>query len=377
VKRLVIFALMALVAFGGLRATVQPANAADVKIRWDIISLKPTGGTIPVYISAGGTASAKGADGSLIAMTGSGTFRPDTPEVTGGGTWRTADAKGVSTGQGTFRVTGMLSWRPVPGGPNAPTDAIGLVANERAGVAILRVLFSDGQEGTLLISCHLDNAPDSIFEGITATKGNAEYGTPVLPDASPLVDGNRTVFHEVAPSDRSKVTPVTLNLRLTGAEENPPVTSPVSASARLDLSEDKELSWSLTVSGASPDVITGAHIHRGARGVNAPILYPFADGGFTQLSGRVTLTDTDMADLRAGNFYVNVHSKAFPGGAARAQIVLPVSAAPAAAAPAIPISPPSTGDGGLVASNRGWAWLGLATIAVAFATALASARKRA
>jgi len=84
------------------------------------------------------------------------------------------------------------------------------------------------------------------------------------------------------------------------------------------------LNWSLTISGVSADLITGAHIHRGAPGINGPILYPLTTGGGSTTSGKVTLAGADVADLMAGNLYVNIHTAAHQGGAARAQIVAPI-----------------------------------------------------
>jgi hypothetical protein len=42
-----------------------------------------------------------------------------------------------------------------------------------------------------------------------------------------------------------------------------------------------------------------------------------------QISGKVNLSDGDVADLRAGNLYLNLHTTFNPSGAARGQIILP------------------------------------------------------
>ncbi|HEY7269953.1 MAG TPA: CHRD domain-containing protein, partial [Dehalococcoidia bacterium] len=101
---------------------------------------------------------------------------------------------------------------------------------------------------------------------------------------------------------------------------------------------------------------------------------------FTQISGTVTLSDADVADLKAGNLYFNAHSKEFPGGLARFQLVLP--AAPAAAAsPATGIAAPSTGDAGLLSHRDAdsGAWVPFAALIAAGLTGvgtLALARRR-
>ncbi len=73
------------------------------------------------------------------------------------------------------------------------------------------------------------------------------------------------------------------------------------------------------------DKVTMAHIHIGAPGVNGPVIVTLYNGvgtfdPATPISGTVTLTPTQVADLLAGNYYVNVHSQDFPGGEIRGQL---------------------------------------------------------
>ncbi len=35
--------------------------------------------------------------------------------------------------------------------------------------------YSDGEEGILIVSCHLNGTPDSVSEGISASKGFVNY----------------------------------------------------------------------------------------------------------------------------------------------------------------------------------------------------------
>ena len=62
-----------------------------------------------------------------------------------------------------------------------------------AGLAVLRIQYSDGERGILVVSCHLAGTPDSVFEGITASKGFVDYFNSQAP--IPGVDANRTLFH--------------------------------------------------------------------------------------------------------------------------------------------------------------------------------------
>jgi len=171
--------------------------------RWDLIHLTSQGTN--TFLDAGGFDWAKASDGSQITLTGSGTWLTisghETPQaVTGGGNWATLDESGTnSTGSGTYAVTGGVGFNVVPG--NTPTagtiDSIGSTDDSRSGLLILRVRYSDGEEGVLTVSCHGGGtAPETIFEGITATKGFVGYVDRGKPVGG--VDANRTAFHVLA-----------------------------------------------------------------------------------------------------------------------------------------------------------------------------------
>lgn len=166
----------------------------NTKMRWDIINVDFATGTL----SAGGVASARANDNSKITMTGSGTFhsnRGKSQAVTGGGNWTTYATDGTTaTGSGSYRVSGFVSFTLAPGTPPLPNDQIGVQANNRAGLMVVKISYSDGSKGTLTVSCHLVGSPDSIFEGITATKGFVDYWNREAPPAPPG-NANRTTFH--------------------------------------------------------------------------------------------------------------------------------------------------------------------------------------
>ena len=163
---------------------------------------------------------------------------------------------------------------------------------------------------------------------------------------------------------------VTIDVTAVGAQENPPVTSEGYAIGRFTYdSATKVLTYAVTVNGFSSGLVTASHIHRGATGVNGPIVYPLSLVGFTQVAGSITLTADDVADLEAGRFYFNIHTTANPGGAARGQILLPKATGA--------VTPPSTGDAGL-ADGSAASLMPLAGLVLAFgAGSLALARRRA
>ena len=178
----------------GPATTSASANGAD-HVRWDIFSIDFAAGTA----GPGGVASALAEDGSMITLTGSGTFvapaggTGKSGAAKGGGTWETFDSVGMSTGSGTYEVTGLVLWVQAPGTFPLPTDLIGDIAETSAGLAVLTVEYSDGERGVLVVSCHLVGTPDSVFEGVNTSKGFVHYYDNVAPVDG--VDANRTLFH--------------------------------------------------------------------------------------------------------------------------------------------------------------------------------------
>ena len=196
------FALLAVALVVGLVATASFASplrhdkraATGQRFGWYIISFDFANNSF----KAGGIASASAADGSKITISNSqGTFGGKPTNVTGGGSWKTSDAKGAETGSGTFKVTSLVYYVGAPGSlPSSITDNIGNPADARAGVGVLKVSFSDGQIGILIITCRLPaGSPPWISEKILMTKGNVDYTKGDPPVAG--VDANRNQFRVV------------------------------------------------------------------------------------------------------------------------------------------------------------------------------------
>lgn len=170
-------------------ALADQDDAENRAVSWDIINLDATN-----HVTKGGHASAFANDGSKITVTGSGTFRSnsgDPEDVTGSGTWATSGGA-VGTHSGRYRVTKLVSFTPAPGTPPAANiDLIG-PGPGHAGLVTLRVRYSDGSEGVLVVSCHLVGTPNSVFEGITASMGFVDFWNREAP--TPGVNADRTVF---------------------------------------------------------------------------------------------------------------------------------------------------------------------------------------
>lgn len=69
------------------------------------------------------------------------------------------------------------------------------------------------------------------------------------------------------------------------------------------------------------DLPTVMHIHRGAAGVNGPIAFDMGEPASPVITTWSGMAPADVADLLAGNLYVNIHTAGRPSGVIRGQIV--------------------------------------------------------
>jgi hypothetical protein len=130
-------------------------------------------------------------------------------------------------------------------------------------------------------------------------------------------------FLSVAPAQAALIN---FNATLTGSQEVPPTPSTGTGFSTVLLDDVADtITVNTSFSGLTSPAIMG-HIHGPAPvGVNAPILFPFT-GVPNATSGTIptqnfTLTTTEVGQLEAGLFYVNVHSTDFPAGEIRGQLL--------------------------------------------------------
>jgi hypothetical protein len=196
-RRALACAVVSLAVLLSTALLVPVVQAAADHVRWDIIHFNPATTPLPT-ISAGGfaIASARNPSTLSIKLTGSGTFvgpasGGTSGAATGGGTWETFSGT-TSTGSGTYEVVELINWTFSNLQPPVLTDLIddGARAN---GVAVVRIRYSDGNEGVLGIGCHGPGAPDGTVEGVIVSKGHVTYWDAQAPVGG--VDANRTVFH--------------------------------------------------------------------------------------------------------------------------------------------------------------------------------------
>ena len=107
---------------------------------------------------------------------------------------------------------------------------------------------------------------------------------------------------------------------LSGRNEVAPNASTATGATAVTINPSNgALFWS-TNSSIAQSAVTGHHIHRGAAGVNGPVVVNFASA----YTGTINIGTTLAAEIvgNPGNFYVNLHTAAFPAGEIRAQLVL-------------------------------------------------------
>ena len=132
-------------------------------------------------------------------------------------------------------------------------------------------------------------------------------------------------------SDAAPPTVFTVTLRAEN-EPNGASTSESKGNAQVKVFADGTMEFAFTVNNKSGETFTRAHIHKAPAGANGPIHWDFLEAGVpvasisdqpSQLRGVARpRAAAVLADLLANpdQYYVNVHSSAFPGGAVRGQL---------------------------------------------------------
>lgn len=110
-----------------------------------------------------------------------------------------------------------------------------------------------------------------------------------------------------------------VEVRLSGAQEVPPVSTSASGTGTVTVGEDMSVSGTIRTQGIAG---VAAHIHDGAAGQNGPVIVPMdktADNEWRTKPG-AKLTAAQYEGYKAGRLYFNVHSAQNKGGEIRGQI---------------------------------------------------------
>ena len=158
------------------------------------------------------------------------------------------------------------------------------------------------------------NAPATQMPAATAAAAPAVPGMPQMPAAA-----QQAAQAAQAAQAQGMIIGNLMSATLGGGKEVPPNSSSGSGIAAIKLDGDV-LSWVITYSGVTGPV-TGAHFHGpAAANANAGVIVPFAGSLGSPITGSQKLTAPQIAGLRSGLWYVNLHTSAFPGGEIRGQV---------------------------------------------------------
>lgn len=224
--------------------------------------------------------------------------------------------------------------------PAVTTDAkgTGFFAFTNAGLA-----YSITVEGLDMTAAHFHAGSIGANGGVVRDlgadfNGNTATGVWRSTDAQPLTDalikelllGNLYVNVHTAANPGGEIrgqvnlsSGRSFSARLSGAQEVPPVTTDASGTGAFTLTE-AGLIHHITLTGLD---ITAAHIHNAPIGVNGGILRNLSGdfennhaSGIWRVAETQPLSGNVMAELTAGNLYVNAHTAANPGGEIRGQL---------------------------------------------------------
>ncbi|HEX8848250.1 MAG TPA: CHRD domain-containing protein [Gemmatimonadaceae bacterium] len=115
---------------------------------------------------------------------------------------------------------------------------------------------------------------------------------------------------------------------LSGSNETTPPALVIGATGTSTITVNgNALSWTLTTANFATGTTAPngsstlpAHIHLGAPGVSGGIMVPLTAAVNGTTSGTVTVADSVLTHLRAGDAYVNVHTAARAAGEIRGQL---------------------------------------------------------
>ena len=116
---------------------------------------------------------------------------------------------------------------------------------------------------------------------------------------------------------------ITFKASLSGANERPtPNASTATGSSTLIFNVDTKIFTVTTIYTGLSGTATASHIHKGDATVSGPVMFGFTNVAVSPIVYTSAALDaTQEADLKAGNFYLNIHTALYPGGEIRGQLI--------------------------------------------------------
>jgi hypothetical protein len=206
------------------------------------------------------------------------------------------------------------------GKPGDPGNAFGVgkycvTIDDCAASTKATICSTIGNPGAYFCTAQCDPCGDQTFCGSGAACVCADLGCGCTPNEciARLVDGG---MQDAGCSAMAMVFHASLN----GAQETPATTSTATGNGTFILKSDgTTVTYRVTNNVTN---VTAAHIHKGAIGMSGVPVFPLTPAGNT-MTGTLTFSAQNVADLKAGGLYVNVHSGTDQNGEIRGQIVAP------------------------------------------------------
>jgi hypothetical protein len=130
-----------------------------------------------------------------------------------------------------------------------------------------------------------------------------------------------TLMLALAPISSPVRAQTTFVATLTGAQATPPDASTGIGFGIFTLNAAQtDISWQVIYTGLTGPAIA-SHLHVGPAGVAGPVIVPFVTTS-SPIVGSGAFPAAHLADLFAGNVYVNIHTAVYPGGEIRGQLIL-------------------------------------------------------
>ena len=239
-------------------------------------------------------------------------------------------------------------------------------------------------DGMTATAAHVHTGDSGVNGPIIITLAETAPGTWTVPAGSSLTEAQASAFaagglyfnaHNAAfPTGeiRGQIGRDVFAAQLTSAQEVPANASTATGTGFLSLDPvTRRFSARITLTGIAATV---AHIHPGAVGVNGAFIFPLSEtaagSGIWVSAADATLSEAQVASLRAGGLYFNAHSAALPGGEIRGQIGRSVRFATLSGAAEMPANASTaTGTGSLVVDPATRAASGSITLTGMTATA--------
>jgi len=164
--------------------------------------------------------------------------------------------------------------------------------------------------------------PNSTTTSSTSMNGSST-------SSSTTINGSTTSTTSLFPDPQNTTTSSTSNMHcsddtvfnavLNGAKEVPAVNTNATGNAALKYNRTtKEMTLVVNYTGLVP---ISAHIHKGAEGTDGFIVFPLDHTTNPMHYVSPPLTVAQLADLKAGLYYVNIHTTAYPDGEIRGQLI--------------------------------------------------------